>query len=58
MKRQAHGSRDTPPTDDRWRHLTKEQFDQVLKEIIRDIKLRSALEEFKRWSPPKGTRAN
>jgi hypothetical protein len=58
MKRQARGSRETSPRDDRWRHVTKEQFDQALKEIIRDIKLRSALEEFERWSPPKGARPN
>lgn len=58
MKRQAPAKQEQLPRDDRWRHVSKEQFDQALKEIIRDIKLRSALEEFARWSPPKGAIPN
>jgi hypothetical protein len=57
LDRLRHGeTQGLRPTDDRCRHVTKEQFKQIVKEIIRDIKLRSALEVFERWSPPKGVR--
>ena len=43
LDRLRHGeTQGLRPTDDRCRHVTKEQFKQIVKEIIRDIKLRSS----------------